>query len=200
MGSNRPPAHGFASLPPNPNAYYAPAPNGTQSSASRSGPYIYQQPLNYSPFPQSYSQGAMAAHALTSALTNPYGMNAQISRPNGSFYGGAPTQHWNYPTYGAGPSTTLEGYTLSSTYVPPPPGAPSQRTDYPATRGARSANANRPPPQFRPSGPATHNCTHRDCTYAGSRKDVELHMMDRHLIFPPGWKDREGKRKRDDEE
>lgn len=34
--------------------------------------------------------------------------------------------------------------------------------------------------------------------FAGSHKEVEVHKMDRHLIFPPGWQENQarGKRKR----
>jgi hypothetical protein len=41
-------------------------------------------------------------------------------------------------------------------------------------------------------------CGHEGCLFAGSHKDVEVHKMDRHLIFPPGWQESQmrGKRKR----
>ena len=35
--------------------------------------------------------------------------------------------------------------------------------------------------------PGNVRCTHEQCGFMGSRKSVETHMMDRHLIFPPGW-------------
>ena len=38
-------------------------------------------------------------------------------------------------------------------------------------------------PRSRPKG--THKCTHGQCTFSGSKKAVEIHMMDRHLIYPP---------------
>lgn len=42
-------------------------------------------------------------------------------------------------------------------------------------------------------------CGHEGCMLAGSYKEVEVHKMDRRLIFPPGWQENElrGKRKRD---
>jgi hypothetical protein len=46
-------------------------------------------------------------------------------------------------------------------------------------------------------------CGHEGCLFAGTHKEVEIHKMDRHLIFPPGWEERgkgKGKRKRQDEE
>ncbi|KJA29149.1 hypothetical protein HYPSUDRAFT_127889 [Hypholoma sublateritium FD-334 SS-4] len=35
-----------------------------------------------------------------------------------------------------------------------------------------------------------HRCTYNGCAFTGSTKSVELHMMDRHLIYPPGWDQR----------
>lgn len=51
-----------------------------------------------------------------------------------------------------------------------------------------------PPPQPPRHGPwyqpGNARCTHRGCSFTGSGKAVEIHMMDRHLIFPPGWEQR----------
>ncbi|KAF8974008.1 hypothetical protein BDZ97DRAFT_1912450 [Flammula alnicola] len=51
---------------------------------------------------------------------------------------------------------------------------------------------------FRPSmstwyQPGSSRCTHPGCTFTGSHKSVEVHMMDRHLIYPPGWEKRKKK-------
>ncbi|KAG8712765.1 hypothetical protein FRC09_019495, partial [Ceratobasidium sp. 395] len=43
-------------------------------------------------------------------------------------------------------------------------------------------------------GPA--RCGHEGCLFAGSHKEVEVHKMDRHLIFPPGWEDDQTRKKR----
>jgi hypothetical protein len=50
----------------------------------------------------------------------------------------------------------------------------------------------RPVRSFRegPGGPV--RCGHTGCPYSGYAKDVEIHKMDRHLIFPPGYKHRKG--------
>ncbi|KAJ3777982.1 hypothetical protein FB446DRAFT_45432 [Lentinula raphanica] len=37
-------------------------------------------------------------------------------------------------------------------------------------------------------------CTYKNCPFTGSAKSVEIHKMDRHLIYPPGWE----KRKKND--
>jgi hypothetical protein len=36
-------------------------------------------------------------------------------------------------------------------------------------------------------------CSHLGCTFQGSHKSVEIHKMDRHLIYPPGWDKRKKK-------
>ncbi|KAF8761530.1 Nuclear fragile X mental retardation-interacting protein 1 (NUFIP1) [Rhizoctonia solani] len=42
-------------------------------------------------------------------------------------------------------------------------------------------------------------CGHEGCLFTGTQKEVEVHKMDRHLIFPPGWQERsKGKRKREE--
>ena len=38
--------------------------------------------------------------------------------------------------------------------------------------------------------PGSNRCSHPGCTFSGSQKTVETHMMDRHLIYPPGWEKR----------
>jgi hypothetical protein len=60
------------------------------------------------------------------------------------------------------------------------------------TNGLAVAN---PPLPFRNQGsswyqPGESKCTYKGCTFTGSHKTVETHMMDRHLIYPPGWEKR----------
>ncbi|KAJ8521453.1 hypothetical protein ONZ45_g1849 [Pleurotus djamor] len=38
--------------------------------------------------------------------------------------------------------------------------------------------------------PGQCRCTYNGCTFSGSPKALELHKMDRHLIYPPGWNKR----------
>ena len=40
-------------------------------------------------------------------------------------------------------------------------------------------------PRPRPKG--THKCTWDRCSFTGSQKAVEIHMMDRHLVYPPNY-------------
>lgn len=41
--------------------------------------------------------------------------------------------------------------------------------------------------------PGSIRCRKQGCSFIGSQKAVETHMMDRHLIFPPGWEHRKRK-------
>ncbi|KAI0348494.1 hypothetical protein BDW22DRAFT_1416676 [Trametopsis cervina] len=43
--------------------------------------------------------------------------------------------------------------------------------------------------------PGSIRCKKQGCSFTGSQKSVETHMMDRHLIYPQGW---EQKKRRDD--
>ncbi|KAJ7837524.1 hypothetical protein B0H14DRAFT_3870386 [Mycena olivaceomarginata] len=70
-------------------------------------------------------------------------------------------------------ATTPQGYTLSSTYNP------AGNAPGPSAFSA---------PWYQPGG---SRCTYKDCTFRGSPQTVETHMMDRHLIFPPGWEQRQ---------
>ncbi|KAG5221235.1 nuclear fragile mental retardation-interacting protein [Salix suchowensis] len=41
------------------------------------------------------------------------------------------------------------------------------------------------PPSWHQHG--SHQCTYLNCKFTGSPKTLEIHRMDRHLIYPPGW-------------
>jgi FMR1-interacting protein 1 (NUFIP1) len=92
----------------------------------------------------------------------------------------APEQFSNLPT-------NAQGYTLSSSYVPT---SVSEYQSQPRATPGRG---------FAPSfgGGGNIPCKRQGCSYMGrSNKEIELHMMDRHFIYPPRWNER--KRKRDD--
>ncbi|KAF8168014.1 hypothetical protein B0H34DRAFT_42020 [Crassisporium funariophilum] len=38
-----------------------------------------------------------------------------------------------------------------------------------------------------------NRCSQPGCSFSGSHKSVEIHLMDRHLIYPPGWEKRNKK-------
>lgn len=140
------------------------------------------------------TRGYVAAHALTAALSNPYAQvyPQSLPYPQASHY----AQAYNaYP--GAGPSNAVygqsatngQGYTMSSTWDP------SRQATIPHPQAASPPTAGRP---SRSGGqtqtywyqPGNCRCAKAGCTFMGSQKAVETHMMDRHLIFPPGWQKR----------
>ncbi|KAI0756615.1 nuclear fragile X mental retardation-interacting protein 1-domain-containing protein [Daedaleopsis nitida] len=90
---------------------------------------------------------------------------------------------------------TADGYTLSSTYVP--------GTQNTAPRGPRQIPGHRVQTHSHGGGqapvgwyqPGTCRCSMQGCSFTGSKKAVDIHMMDRHLVYPPGWEYR--KRKND---
>lgn len=105
------------------------------------------------------------------------------------------------------PLTTPDGYTLSSSYVPPPhqagtlsneSGRPSKKPRRGGKFPAAAVNAQPPPdPSLDPSpkavkpppasrGPEKFSCCQTDCKFTGSKKQVREHEEDRHLIYAPG--------------
>ncbi|KAI0330571.1 hypothetical protein GY45DRAFT_1345857 [Cubamyces sp. BRFM 1775] len=82
------------------------------------------------------------------------------------------------------------GYTISSAYTPGTQYGTPQQSRPPAPR-----------PQHHGGGqgswyqPGNQRCSQPGCSFSGSKKSVETHMMDRHLIYPPGW---ENRKKKDD--
>ena len=163
-------------LPPRPSV-----PPGLQTQDSS-----YLQ--NVDPQQQAFNIGAMAAQVLTSSLANPYGqMSSAYSYTNANFH--------SYFTQGPRLMTTPQGYTFSSTYVPNAGGpSPPQSYSWPQPQRGRIPNVhstNRPSrPRYESQiyTPGDSKCTYDGCSFIGSKKTVEIHMMDRHLIFPPGWK------------
>ncbi|EMD42234.1 hypothetical protein CERSUDRAFT_41682 [Gelatoporia subvermispora B] len=91
---------------------------------------------------------------------------------------------------------TAGGYTLSSTYDRRQYNG-HDNTTYAAPTGQNGAPRRAPQGQVQQYWYQSGNirCTKPGCTFTGSKKAVETHMMDRHLIYPPGWESR--KRKND---
>jgi hypothetical protein len=145
------------------------------------------------------SQSALAAQAVTAALSNPY-TQTYSSGYHSSHYAQA------YMQYGGNssswPTTNTGGYTLSSTYVPSIPGPSSVGpTQFPRNGvNANHSGHNRTSQPLNSSSQGSwyqfgnSKCTYNDCTFTGSQKTLETHMMDRHLIYPPGW---DNKKKKD---
>lgn len=162
-----------------------PAPASLPIAPHRANNHGTQQ--NHTNWP---TQGALTAQAVTAALANPYSQTYTTAGYNSGYTSSHYAQAYMQSNWAA---TNPGGYTLSSAYVPGMPGssyAMPQGTNYLPNNGGSS----RPIPQYLPSqGQGSwyqfghSRCTYKDCTFTGSQKSVEIHMMDRHLIYPPGW-------------
>ena len=129
------------------------------------------------------AQAAMAGDAIRSALANPYAQ-----------YNMSPHYYQAY-MLAMQPATNAEGYTLSSTYSPQcNTGATTSRRDPRLASTSIHTRTDDKKPHC--TGGQTHGgwyqpgncrCTRQGCTFTGSKKSVEIHMMDRHFIFPLGW-------------
>lgn len=127
-----------------------------------------------------------AALALRSALTNPY------SQTYSSHYAQAYMQQYNQ-------ATNAQGYTLSPTYNPNAQFPSYQNSPLPVagpsfsrTQSQSSSSGSVRPQGFGQANSSWYQagherCNYKDCTFSGSSKSVEIHKMDRHLIYPPGW-------------
>ncbi|KAJ4486250.1 hypothetical protein J3R30DRAFT_1474647 [Lentinula aciculospora] len=139
-----------------------------------------------------------ADFALRSALTNPY------SQPHSSHYARAYLQQ--YKNNNGMSFTNPQGYTMSSSYnsdayvnnlqsqyLSQSAAGPSfSRPQNPINGGLKLQQS------FSPANSTWYQtghirCTYRGCSFTGSAKCVEIHMMDRHLIYPQGWDKRQQK-------
>lgn len=130
---------------------------------------------------QDRTRAASLARTLTTALTNPY--STSVPYPHHS-----PAHHVN-----------PQGYAYSSTYNPlayspsHPPTSYSSLGHPFSNASSASASRNSHPrgtPQTHWYTPGNSKCTHSGCTFTGSANSVQIHMMDRHLIYPPRWQAR----------
>jgi hypothetical protein len=138
--------------------------------------------------PRAQSQrelGARAALALQQSIRNPY---ASIPVFQSNPWTPVPQRTPHFP-----PQTfTSDGYALSSTYNPslqhsysqqyaPLPTAAQPSTDHTGQR----APVSNPNSTWLTRG--NHRCTYQGCKFTASAQSVEIHMMDRHLIYPAHW-------------
>ncbi|KAI0830699.1 nuclear fragile X mental retardation-interacting protein 1-domain-containing protein [Trametes gibbosa] len=148
-----------------------------------------QPPYDYATYPHTANNTVRAAQAVATALANPYGhtYGRQLAYAQPSHYAQAYAQYYG----GAGPSqVTADGYTISSTYLPGTQyNVPQQARPAPQRPQAHSGGGGGqgPPGWYQPG---TCRCTTPGCSFTGSKKTVDVHMMDRHLIYPPGWQHR----------
>lgn len=126
---------------------------------------------------QIQAQAWQASYALSPHYAQAYMQYNAASLPGG----GSP---W--------PMTTSEGYTYSSTFVPGQQSQPFPSTSF-SNGGLGTGSSGFPfqttpaPPSQSWYSPGNARCKQAGCRFSGSAKAVELHMMDRHLVYPPGW-------------
>ena len=128
---------------------------------------------------QDRARAASLARTLATALTNPY----STSLP--------------YPHHPSAHHLNPQGYTYSSTFNPLAYSPSHPSTSYgslghsfgnaSSTFGSRNSHPPRGTSQTHWYTPGNSKCTHSGCTFTGSANSVQTHMMDRHLIYPPGW-------------
>ncbi|KAI6136714.1 hypothetical protein F5141DRAFT_994922 [Pisolithus sp. B1] len=92
------------------------------------------------------------------------------------------------------PATTADGYTFSSTYTPRQGWRPENKplpspfADHAPSLPSAGKRAVTDPLKYGSwHQPGNFRCQRQGCPFMGSQKSVEVHMMDRHFIFPPGW-------------
>jgi hypothetical protein len=112
-------------------------------------------------------------------------------------------QHPNQPVYPAYYGTLSNAYAYSShyaqAYIQANTGMPStsqvvhhQPIGLPPNPYLNHTTSIPMPARNLPmrANPGDQRCTYKECTFVGSRKALEIHRMDRHLIYPPGWEKR----------
>ncbi len=84
---------------------------------------------------------------------------------------------YNVPAYAQ--PVNPQGYTYSSTY----------NLSSSVASGSTSRSVHTPhrpqPAHWYTSG--SSKCTYQECGFTGSQSSLEIHKMDRHLLYPPGW-------------
>jgi hypothetical protein len=181
-------------LPPTPSSLPAP-PHISQTITSHA--------IQHSTMPVP-NHGALTAQAVTAALSNPYAQTYS-SGYHSSHYAQA---YMQYSANGSSwPTTNADGYTLSTTYVQssipqagcssaPISNRPTNHSSQYSDKSNRGTHNRAPQQMHMPSSNGSWyqfgnaRCTYKSCTFTGSQKALEIHMMDRHLIYPPGWEKR----------
>ncbi|KAI9445286.1 nuclear fragile X mental retardation-interacting protein 1-domain-containing protein [Lactarius indigo] len=83
---------------------------------------------------------------------------------------------YNVPAYPQ--PVNPQGYAYSSTY---------NHTSVVSSSTSRNVHPPRRAPPAHWYTPGSSRCMHPGCAFTGSHNSLEVHMMDRHLIYPPGW-------------
>ena len=155
---------------------------------------------------QTRNNPAALAQALTSALANPYGAaqyqaqyqsQAQHQAPH---YAQAYAQYYAAGSAGAGAGAYGQGYAQqgsAASFSAPGPssagagagGARGRGRGGGTTQGREQQQHHHHHQQTQAHwyAPGSSRCAHPGCGFAGAPKAVEVHMMDRHLVYPAGW-------------
>ena len=165
-----------------------------------------QQQQQQRPQQQTQNNPAALAQALTSALANPYGAaqyqaqyqaQAQHQAPH---YAQAYAQYYAAGSAGAGEGAYGQGYAQQSSaasFSAPGPSSASAGAGGARGRGRGGGTTqgreqqqqqhHQQQTQAHWYAPGSSRCAHPGCGFAGAAKAVEVHMMDRHLVYPAGW-------------
>ncbi|CDZ97037.1 Zinc finger, CCCH-type [Phaffia rhodozyma] len=206
-----------SNLPSNPTLLQHQSQPQPQPQSSSSYPHqlpnlpAYPAPITgpiYSP--SGFNLASLAASNALQALSNPNPNVWAGSYPSmNNAYSGHPLQPFGYPSNPY--QQTPQGYTLSTHFTSQPvssPSAPSSSSftpkssssisDHPhPTAGRSEKKAKQPKLDHQALNPAQRmrNCQLSSCHFTGLEKDVEIHEMDRHLIYPVGWKEKMERKK-----
>ncbi|CAA7266527.1 unnamed protein product [Cyclocybe aegerita] len=125
----------------------------------------------------------------------PQNSNSSASGSNSMYQYQQPSASYAYPTYHSPhyaqayyqPAMVQSAGQYNNSFAPT--GTSTSRTFGASTRGLNVSTQSMS--SWYQGG--THRCSHPGCSFMGSHKSVETHMMDRHLIFPVGWEKRKMK-------
>lgn len=143
------------------------------------------------PLPPPHPSLPMAPHArvalaATAALSNPYFQPPLVEYP--SQYQPAISSHYaqaymNFPT--------------AATTTPWGNGPADPSSARRNTFGSKNRQSSQSTMPLHTSAawyqPGNSKCTVKGCSFTASPKTLEIHMMDRHLIYPPEWEKRQKK-------
>ncbi|KAF9460814.1 hypothetical protein BDZ94DRAFT_1265215 [Collybia nuda] len=74
-----------------------------------------------------------------------------------------------------------------------PPGPYFTKNSTPESTGGQNQPNSFPPTSATWYQPGNSKCTFKGCNFTASYKTLEIHMMDRHLIYPPRWEKKQKK-------
>lgn len=131
---------------------------------------------------------ARVALAVTAALSNPYSQPPLVQYRDPSQYQPAISSHYAqaYMDFPTAPTTTPRGN------GPADPSS-ARRNAF----GSQNRQSSQSTMLLHTSAawyqPGNSKCTFEGCSFTASPKTLEIHMMDRHLIYPLGWEKRQKK-------